>query len=111
MGNWNEEKVTEVVNKKQTVCKHFLEAIDGNNMAGFKCTLEGVITVYILMHFLLDLHRKTFLKKEENEDGISLDHVIESEHSVLGPTVAKITLESLLAWKKRKRQEKIGKPE
>ena len=46
-------------------------------------------------------------KKEEKEDEISLEDLIEREHSALGPNVTKITLESFLAWKKRKRQEKI----
>lgn len=33
------------------------------------------------------------------------------QRSALGPNVTKITLESFLAWKKRKRQEKIDKLE
>uniref|UniRef100_F6W619 ZC3H15/TMA46 family C-terminal domain-containing protein n=1 Tax=Monodelphis domestica TaxID=13616 RepID=F6W619_MONDO len=50
-------------------------------------------------------------KKEEKEDEISLEDLIERECSALGPNVTKITLESFLAWKKRKRQEKIDKLE
>ena len=50
-------------------------------------------------------------KKEEKEDEISLEDLIERERSALGPNVTKITLESFLAWKKRKRQEKIDKLE
>lgn len=33
------------------------------------------------------------------------------QRAALGPNVTKITLESFLAWKKRKRQEKIDKLE
>lgn len=50
-------------------------------------------------------------KKEEKEDEISLEDLIERERSALGPNVTKITLKSFLAWKKRKRQEKIDKLE
>ena len=59
----------------------------------------------LLPGFVLRKHKK----KEEKEDEISLEDLIERQHSVLGPNVTKITLESFLAWKKRKRQEKIDK--
>uniref|UniRef100_A0A8C6RPJ1 C3H1-type domain-containing protein n=1 Tax=Nannospalax galili TaxID=1026970 RepID=A0A8C6RPJ1_NANGA len=82
MDNWDEKKLEEVVNKKhgeaekkkpktQIVCKHFLEAIE-NNKYGW------------------------FWVGEEKEDEISLDDLIEREHSALGP---------------KKRQEKIDKLE
>jgi hypothetical protein len=45
-------------------------------------------------------------QKEEEKDEIPLENVIERKHSALHPNVTKITLESFLAWKKRKRQEK-----
>jgi hypothetical protein len=50
-------------------------------------------------------------QKEEEKDEIPLENVIERKHSALHPNVTKITLESFLAWKKRKRQEKIDKLE
>lgn len=46
-------------------------------------------------------------KKEEKEDEISLEDLIERERSALGPNVTKITLESFLAWKKRKDKKRL----
>lgn len=43
-------------------------------------------------------------KKEEKEDEISLEDLIERECSALGPNATKITPESFPAEKKRKRQ-------
>ena len=50
----------------------------------------------MLLNTIIDDLRKNF-------DSLSL------QRSALGPNVTKITLESFLAWKKRKRQEKIDK--
>ncbi|CAB1328089.1 unnamed protein product [Coregonus sp. 'balchen'] len=50
-------------------------------------------------------------KKDEKEDEISMEELIENERSALGPNVTRITLETFLAWKKRKRQEKVAKAE
>lgn len=47
-------------------------------------------------------------KKEEKEEEISLEELIENERAALGVNVTRITLETFLAWKKRKRQEKVG---
>ncbi|XP_057602216.1 zinc finger CCCH domain-containing protein 15 isoform X1 [Hippopotamus amphibius kiboko] len=122
MDNWDEKKLEEVVNKKhgeaekkkpktQIVCKHFLEAIENNKYGWFwVCPGGGDICMYrhaLPPGFVL----KKDKKKEEKEDEISLEDLIEKERSALGPNVTKITLESFLAWKKRKRQEKIDKLE
>ncbi|CAI9174241.1 unnamed protein product [Rangifer tarandus platyrhynchus] len=122
MDNWDEKKLEEVVNKKhgeaekkkpktQIVCKHFLEAIENNKYGWFwVCPGGGDICMYrhvLPPGFVL----KKDKKKEEKEDEISLEDLIERERSALGPNVTKITLESFLAWKKRKRQEKIDKLE
>ncbi|CAB1326951.1 unnamed protein product [Coregonus sp. 'balchen'] len=50
-------------------------------------------------------------KKDEKEDEISMEELIENERSALGPNVTRITLETFLAWKMRKRQEKVVKAE
>ncbi|KAG9340987.1 hypothetical protein JZ751_020181 [Albula glossodonta] len=69
--------------------------------------------------------KKDKKKEEEKEDEISLEELIENEakgdwvlschiafqRSALGPNVTRITLETFLAWKKRKRQEKVAKAE
>ncbi|EHB09810.1 Zinc finger CCCH domain-containing protein 15 [Heterocephalus glaber] len=57
------------------------------------------------------VNKKHDKKKEEKEDEISLEDLIERERSALRPNVTKITLDSFLSWKKRKRQEKIDKLE
>ncbi|MBZ3891102.1 Zinc finger CCCH domain-containing protein 15 [Sciurus carolinensis] len=122
MDNWDEKKLEEVVNKKhgeaekkkpktQIVCKHFLEAIENNKYGWFwVCPGGGDNCMYrhaLPPGFVL----KKDKKKEEKEDEISLEDLIERERSALGPNVTKITLESFLAWKRRKRQEKIDKLE
>uniref|UniRef100_A0A8C0AEQ7 Zinc finger CCCH domain-containing protein 15 n=1 Tax=Bos mutus grunniens TaxID=30521 RepID=A0A8C0AEQ7_BOSMU len=118
MDNWDEKKLEEVVNKKhgeaekkktktQIVCKHFLEAIE-NNKYGWFGVCPGGSDICMYCHVLPPgFVLKKDKKKEEKEDEISLEDLIERQRSALGPNVTKITLESFLAWKKRKRQEKI----
>ena len=121
MDNWDEKKMEQVnkkhgeMEKKKTktkiVCKHFLEAIENNKQGWFGvCPGGGDICMYchaLPPGFVL----KKDKKKEEKEDEISLEDLIGRERSALGPNVTKTTLESFLAWKKRKRQEKMDKLE
>ncbi|XP_061464251.1 zinc finger CCCH domain-containing protein 15 [Rhineura floridana] len=122
MDNWDEKKLEEVVNKKhgeaekkkpktQIVCKYFLDAIENNKYGWFwVCPGGGDNCMYrhaLPPGFVL----KKDKKKEEKEEEISLEDLIEKERAALGSNVTKITLESFLAWKKRKRQEKISKAE
>ncbi|XP_043931057.1 zinc finger CCCH domain-containing protein 15 [Protopterus annectens] len=122
MENWDEKKLEEVVNKKhgeaekkkpktEIVCKYFLEAIENNKYGWFwVCPGGGDLCIYrhaLPPGFVL----KKDKKKEEKEEEISLEDLIEKERAALGPNVTRITLESFLAWKKRKRQEKIAKAE
>uniref|UniRef100_A0A669BBI6 Zinc finger CCCH domain-containing protein 15 n=1 Tax=Oreochromis niloticus TaxID=8128 RepID=A0A669BBI6_ORENI len=120
MENWDEKKLEEVVNKKhgeaekkkaktQIVCKYFLEAIENNKYGWFwVCPAGGDNCMYrhaLPPGFVL----KKDKKKEETEEELSLEELIESERAALGPNVTRITLETFLAWKKRKRQEKVDK--
>ncbi|KAM4729681.1 zinc finger CCCH domain-containing protein 15 [Anableps anableps] len=120
MENWDEKKLEEVVNKKhgeaekkkaktQIVCKYFLEAIENNKYGWFwVCPAGGDNCMYrhaLPPGFVL----KKDKKKEEKEEEISLEELIESERAALGANVTRITLETFLAWKKRKRQEKVDK--
>ncbi|MED6238222.1 hypothetical protein ATANTOWER_013187 [Ataeniobius toweri] len=120
MENWDEKKLEEVVNKKhgeaekkkaktQIVCKYFLEAIENNKYGWFwVCPAGGDVCMYrhaLPPGFVL----KKDKKKEEKEDEISLEELIENERAALGANVTRITLETFLAWKKRKRQEKVDK--
>ena len=43
---------------------------------------------------------------DDQKETISLEELIESERAALGANVTKVTLESFIAWKKRKVQEK-----
>ncbi|XP_053188415.1 zinc finger CCCH domain-containing protein 15 [Scomber japonicus] len=120
MENWDEKKLEEVVNKKhgeaekkkaktQIVCKHFLDAIE-NNKYGWFWVCPGGADVCMYRHALPPgFVLKKDKKKEEKEEEISLEELIENERAALGINVTRITLETFLAWKKRKRQEKVDK--
>ncbi|XP_019952350.1 zinc finger CCCH domain-containing protein 15 [Paralichthys olivaceus] len=120
MDNWDEKKLEEVVNKKHgeaekkkskthIVCKYFLDAIENNKYGWFwMCPGGGGECMYrhaLPPGFVL----KKDKKKEEKEEEISLEELVENERAALGPNVTRITLETFLAWKKRKRQEKVDK--
>ncbi|KAE8580069.1 hypothetical protein XENTR_v10024290 [Xenopus tropicalis] len=122
MENWDEKKLEEVVNKKhgeaekikpktQIVCKFFLEAIENNKYGWFwVCPGGGDMCMYrhaLPPGFVL----KKDKKKEEKDEEISLEDLIERERAGLGLNVTRITLESFLEWKKRKRQDRIVKLE
>lgn len=122
MENWDEKKLEEVVNQKhgeaekkkpktEIVCRFFLDAIEGNKYGWFwVCPGGGDTCIYrhaLPPGFVL----KKDKKKEEKEEEISLEDLIEKERAALGPNVTRITLESFLAWKKRKREERIIKAE
>ncbi|KAI1899507.1 hypothetical protein AGOR_G00062510 [Albula goreensis] len=123
MENWDEKKLEEVVNKKhgeaekkkaktQIVCKYFLDAIENNKYGWFwVCPGGGDNCMYrhaLPPGFVLKKDKK---KEETEEEEISLEELIENERSALGSNVTRITLETFLAWKKRKRQEKVQKAE
>lgn len=123
MDNWDEKKLEEVVNKKhgeaekkkakqtQIVCKYFLEAIENNKYGWFWVCPNGETCMYrhaLPPGFVLKKDKK---KEEKEEEKISLEELIESERAALGVNVTRITLETFLAWKKRKRQEKVDKAE
>ncbi|XP_064185881.1 zinc finger CCCH domain-containing protein 15 [Anguilla rostrata] len=123
MDNWDEKKLEEVVNKKhgeadkkkaktQIVCRYFLDAIENSKYGWFwVCPGGGDNCMYrhaLPPGFVIKKDKK---KEEEKEEEISLEELIENERSALGPNVTRITLETFLAWKKRKRQEKVAKAE
>ncbi|XP_039613656.1 zinc finger CCCH domain-containing protein 15 isoform X2 [Polypterus senegalus] len=123
MDKWDEKKLEEVVNKKHgetekkkaktlIVCKYFLDAIENSKYGWFwVCPGGGDNCMYrhaLPPGFVLKKDKK---KEEKEEEEISLEELIEHERSALGPNVTRITLETFLAWKKRKRQEKINKAE
>lgn len=115
MDKWDEDKLKEVVEKKHGVggpkpttdiiCRHFLEAVEKSKYGWFWECPTGQKCIYrhaLPPGFVL----KKDKKKEDKKDEISLEDLIERERANLGPNQTKITLETFLAWKKRKLQEK-----
>ncbi|GCB73792.1 zinc finger CCCH domain-containing protein 15 [Scyliorhinus torazame] len=117
MENWDVRKLEEVVQKKHgdaeqkktvIVCKHFLEAIENNKYGWFwVCPGGGDNCMY--RHALPPGFVLKKNQKKEIKDEISLEDLIENERAALGPEVTRITLETFLEWKKRKRHEKTEK--
>lgn len=115
MDKWDEDKLKEVVEKKHgasnnrpttdIICKHFLEAVEKSKYGWFWECPSGQKCIY--RHALPPgFVRKKDKKKEDKKDEISLEDLIETERANLGPSQTKITLETFLAWKKRKVKEK-----
>ncbi|KAF7271320.1 zinc finger CCCH domain-containing protein 15 homolog [Rhynchophorus ferrugineus] len=115
MENWDEDKLKEVIEKKHgksgkmpttdIICKHFLEAVEKSKYGWFWQCPTGENCIYrhaLPPGFVLKKDRK----KEDKKDEITLEELIEKERAALGPKQTKITLETFLAWKKRKIQEK-----
>ncbi|RXM28426.1 Zinc finger CCCH domain-containing protein 15, partial [Acipenser ruthenus] len=94
------------------VCRYFLDAIENNKYGWFwVCPGGGDVCMYrhaLPSGFVLKKDKK---KEEKEEEIISMEELIEKERSALGPTVTRVTLETFLSWKKRKREDKISKAE
>ncbi|XP_041987348.1 zinc finger CCCH domain-containing protein 15 homolog [Aricia agestis] len=117
MDNWDEEKLKEVVEKKHgegdkqrpttdIICKHFLEAVEKSKYGWFWECPSGGKCIYrhaLPPGFVLKRDKK---KMEEKKNEISLVDLIERERAALGPNQTKITLETFLAWKKKKIKDK-----
>ncbi|XP_072754738.1 zinc finger CCCH domain-containing protein 15 homolog [Anoplolepis gracilipes] len=114
MDKWDEDKLKEVVEKKHgggnrpttdIICKYFLEAVEKAKYGWFWECPSGQKCIYrhaLPPGFVL----KKDKKKEDKKDEISLEDLIERERANLGLNQTKITLETFLAWKKRKLKEK-----
>ncbi|TSR51435.1 Zinc finger CCCH domain-containing protein 15 [Bagarius yarrelli] len=107
------------------VCKYFLEAIENNKYGWFwVCPAGGDGCMYrhaLPVGFVLKRRRRrtsvrqtlpesesdTFEKRRRRKEELKLHQT--SERAALGVNVTRITLETFLSWKKRKRQEKITK--
>jgi hypothetical protein len=115
MENWDENKLKEVVEKKHSaektnattiICKFFLEAVEKSLYGWFwECPNGGAKCMY--RHALPPGYvLKKDKKKDDKKDEISLEELIETERAGLGAATTKVTLETFLAWKKRKIEEK-----
>ncbi|XP_044751101.1 zinc finger CCCH domain-containing protein 15 homolog [Coccinella septempunctata] len=116
MENWDVDKLKEVIEKKHgknsgkmpttdIICKHFIDAVEKSKYGWFWSCPSGENCIY--RHALPPgFALKKDKKKDEKKNEITLEELIERERAALGPAQTKVTLESFLAWKKRKIQEK-----
>uniref|UniRef100_A0A1Q3FW82 Zinc finger CCCH domain-containing protein 15 n=1 Tax=Culex tarsalis TaxID=7177 RepID=A0A1Q3FW82_CULTA len=114
--NWTEEKLAEVVAKKHgkdktmptttIICKYFLDAVERTLYGWFWECPNGEKCIYrhaLPPGYVLKKDKK---KLEGQKEEISLVDLIERERAALGVNQTRVTLETFLAWKKRKIQEK-----
>jgi hypothetical protein len=94
------------------VCKYFIEAVENATYGWFwVCPNEKDNGKCMYRHalppgFQLKSDKK---KLDEESDQVSIETLVETERAALGPKVTKVTLESFLAWKRRKVEEKKNK--
>lgn len=85
------------------ICKHFLEAVEKSKYGWFWQCPTGESCIYrhaLPAGFVL----KKDKKKDDKKNDISLEDLIEKERAALGDKQTRVTLETFLAWKKRKIQ-------
>uniref|UniRef100_A0A2M3Z4G3 Zinc finger CCCH domain-containing protein 15 n=1 Tax=Anopheles braziliensis TaxID=58242 RepID=A0A2M3Z4G3_9DIPT len=117
--NWTEEKLSEVVAKKHgkektmpsttIICKYFLDAVERSLYGWFWECPNGEKCIYrhaLPPGYVLKKDKK---KADAQKEEISLVDLIERERAALGANQTRVTLETFLAWKKRKIQEKKDK--
>ncbi|KAK3915447.1 Zinc finger CCCH domain-containing protein 15-like protein [Frankliniella fusca] len=115
MENWDEQKLAEVVEKKHgeaekkkpttdIICKYFLDAVEKSKYGWFWSCPNGPTCIY--RHALPPGFVLKKDKKKEKKEEISLEDLIERERAALGSKLTKVTLETFIAWKKRKLKEK-----
>jgi len=117
MDEWDDDKLAEVVKKKHgsekatttdIICKKFLEAIENNKYGWFwECPIGGNNCKY--RHALPPGYvlKKDKAKKDRETAEISIEDLIDTERGNLDQTkLTKVTLQSFVAWKKKKLKEK-----
>ncbi|BFZ15452.1 hypothetical protein BsWGS_18492 [Bradybaena similaris] len=119
MESWDEAMLEEVINQKHgesdkaklktaIICKFFLDAVESSKYGWFWECPNGPKCIYrhcLPPGFVL----KKDQKKEDKEDQITIEELVETERAALGSNVTKVTLESFLKWKERKKREKLEK--
>jgi len=117
MDEWDEEKLAEVVAKKHgsektnatsIICKYFLEAVENNKYGWFwECPVAANNCKYkhaLPQGFVLKKDKK---RQEKEREEISIEELIEKERANLSTgNLTKVTLETFVAWKKKKLKEK-----
>jgi len=117
MDTWDDAKLQEVIEKKHgesdrskpktdIICKFFLDAVEKSKYGWFWECQNGQDCHYrhaLPPGFILKKDKKA---AESKENQISLEDLIEKERAALGSNLTKVTLQSFVAWKKRKIEEK-----
>merc|ERR1719264_938322 len=115
MEEMTDEKLAEMVSKKHAgntdtdiICKNFLDALENNKYGWFwECPNGGKNCKYrhaLPKDYVLKKDRKR-MEKEAQE--ISIEELIEKERANLDTSkLTKVTLETFVAWKKKKLKEK-----
>ncbi|XP_055595811.1 zinc finger CCCH domain-containing protein 15 homolog [Uranotaenia lowii] len=114
--NWTEEQLAEIVAKKHgkektmptttIICNYFLDAVERSLYGWFWECPNGEKCIYrhaLPPGYVLKKDKK---KLEAQKEEISLVDLIERERAALGSNQTRVTLETFLAWKKRKIEEK-----
>ncbi|KAF1768214.1 hypothetical protein GCK72_000026 [Caenorhabditis remanei] len=119
--NWDQDKLAEVVSKKNKgghvidiVCKYFLEAVENNKYGWFwECPNGGDKCQYrhcLPEGYVLKKDRKAM--EAQKEDEISIEELVEKERAALSSKdLTKLTLQTFVAWKKKKLRERKEKEE
>lgn len=121
MDTWDEAQLEEVVNKKHgeknkalpatsIICKFFLEAVENSKYGWFwecpggeKCHYKHALPPGFVL-------KKDLKKKDEDTEEITLEELVEKERASLNSqNLTKVTLQTFLKWKDKKRQEKMKK--
>lgn len=115
MDEWDEAKLAEVVAKKHAgntdtdiICKNFLDALENNKYGWFwECPTGGKNCKYrhaLPKGFVLKKDKKRIAAETAE---ISIEELIEKERTQLDSSkLTKVTLETFVAWKKKKLKEK-----
>ncbi|XP_052080573.1 zinc finger CCCH domain-containing protein 15-like [Mytilus californianus] len=116
--DWDETKLQEVVEKKHgatnkqkmetaIICKFFLEAVENGKYGWFWACPNGADKCHYRHCLPPGFVLKKDKKKESEEDQITIEELIEKERAALGANVTRVTYETFIKWKERKRNEKI----
>eukprot|EP00123_Amoebidium_parasiticum_P006413 comp17361_c0_seq1/m.16648 comp17361_c0_seq1/g.16648 ORF comp17361_c0_seq1/g.16648 comp17361_c0_seq1/m.16648 type:complete len:354 (-) comp17361_c0_seq1:12-1073(-) len=115
METWDQAQLEDAINKKfgaqnknrptEIICKFFLDAVEKSLYGWFWECPGGPTCKYrhaLPPGFVLKRDQK---KADSDEPSITLEELVESERSKLGPNLTPVTLETFLAWKAKKKKE------
>lgn len=110
--NWNQEKLSEVVNyneKKYTgpnktdkICKHFIEAVEKGNYGWFWVCPNGYNCIYrhcLPPDYVFKNKKKEVVKPQEGEDNV-VDKIDVAREKLEGKKLTPVTKEKFEAWVK-----------